>query len=121
MKRLRSARDGKVFDLIPEVANRYLKKKRERPFVDMWSFACPIGNVAQGHTLRVLAQAGFELRYSLDEWASAQQAGSKDTIFDAFYVDIEIPEHAAGACRFTFYWQGAGTWENRDFEVVIRG
>ena len=121
IKLLRSTRDGKVFDRIDAVADRYLKERPAGAGVTIWSFACPTGRVAAGSTLRILAATSFELRFSFDEWASPQQSKSKNTRLGIDYADVDIPHNTGTTLRFTFYWPEAGRWENRDFGVAISG
>ena len=120
IKLLRSARDGKVYDLIPEVEQRYLRDRLKGPVVEFWlSFRCPVRKVPAGCTLRVLAEAGFKLHFSLDGWASFQEQDSRPNALDVFYTDVQVPENFGGACEFTFYWQEAGVCENRNFRVEV--
>ncbi len=120
IKLLRSAQDGKVYDLIPEVAKRYAQGRPQAPIVEYWLFACPTAQVPPGVTLRVIAEAEFELRYSLDEWASSNHEKSKATEVGVSYLDIQITPGFQATCSFTFYWSDAAKWEGRNFDVQVK-
>ena len=120
IKLLRSANDGKVYDLIPEVAKRYGQGRPQAPVVEYWLFGCPTGQVPPGVTLRVIAEAEFELRFSLDEWASATQERSKASEIGMYYQDVQIAPSSQATCSFTFFWSDAAKWEGRNFEVRVK-
>ena len=50
IKLLRSVRDGRVFDLIPEVADRYIQNRSALQNVQVWSIQHPSGSVQRGRT-----------------------------------------------------------------------
>lgn len=121
VKLLRSARDGAVFDFIPQVAERYIKDRFSQPPITVWSFAYPSERATPGGTLRVQANANFELRFSFDQWTSAEQLKASPIRSLLFYVDIEIPRSGSDQqCLFTFYWPDVDRWEGRDFAVEVR-
>ena len=66
IKLLQSAREGQVFDLIPAVANRYLKRTNCRP-LEIWKFNRQPRSVNAGITLRVQAVDNFVLRWTNDD------------------------------------------------------
>jgi glucoamylase len=55
IKLLRSVRDGKVFDWIPEVANRYLGNSKPTQFLEIWKFNRQICTLKAGYRLRIQA------------------------------------------------------------------
>ncbi len=59
IKLLRSVRDGKVSDLIAEVAQRYLGDRKGRQLFEVWKFTRQARSVKRGYVLRVQAQASF--------------------------------------------------------------
>ena len=50
IKLLRSASDGKVFDLIPEVADRYLGRRQGHPLFEVWKPNRQVSRVKKGAT-----------------------------------------------------------------------
>jgi glucoamylase len=117
LKLLRSVRDGRVFDLVPEVAARYLGDRRCCRKLKVWSFLSPAAVVRPGDTLRILAEALFHLRWSLDGWQNVNDTPAKCTRLGFHYVDIAVPEQAREPVRFTFHWPEAGRWEGKDFAI----
>jgi glucoamylase len=120
IKLLRSAADGKVFDRIPEVADRYLNKKRKYKPLVMWTFAFQPGSVKTGETLRVYAKRPFHLRWSIDEWQTQEDSQSLDTSLGIHFTDIEVPASQELPVRFTFFWPAENRWEDRDFTVLVK-
>ena len=121
IKLLRSAADGKVFDLVPEVAERYLSGKRVREPMEIWKHNRRVREVREGRVLRIQAGAPFLLRWTRNDWGSVEDSHSTPTALGIEYVDIPTRPRQGGRIRFTFFWTEAGTWEGRDFEVAVRG
>lgn len=115
---LRSAQDGQVFDLVPEVAQRY-RNGHQRRGLEVWKFNRHPASVGAGGILRVQAQAAFTLRWSMDEWGSLRDTVSRSTALEIDYVDLEIPRGQTAPVQFTFRWTEANRWEGRDFQVAV--
>jgi len=120
IKLLRSASDGKVFDLVPEVADRYLGGKRARRPMEIWKHNRRISAMQEGYILRVQAGAPFLLHWTQDDWGTRKDSQSIPTSLGIEYVDIATPPNASGTIRFTFFWTDPGRWEGRDYEVAVR-
>ncbi len=120
IKLVRSAADGRVFDLIPEVADRYLKRRAVKP-LEVWKLNRQVKAMPAGGTLRIQASAPFRLRWTGDEWQKAHDTPSTPTGIGKEFVDIPVPEGQRASIRFTFYWTGVERWEMRDFQVAIAG
>src|SRR5437016_6222639 len=71
VKLLRSVRDQRVFDSIPEVANRYIHRRGCQP-LEVWKPNRRARTVERGWTLRIQAAAEFMLHWSRDEWQTMQ-------------------------------------------------
>ncbi len=112
---LRSCHDGKVFDLIPEVAAHCLGAKTNNN-VEFWLPKHPIPQARKNHILRICAPEPFLLRWSADHWKSCQDSNSQATGIDAEYFDIE-PRAFESQVEFTFFWKGRGQWESRNYSV----
>ena len=77
IKLLRSTADGKVYDTIPEVADRYLKKKRSKKRrLEIWKFIRQVRFIEATDVLRIFAETAFSLRWSSDDWQTFQDAQS---------------------------------------------
>ena len=120
IKLVRSAADGRVFDLIPEVADRYRKSRAGKP-LEVWKFNRQVKGMAAGGTLRIQASAAFQLHWTGDEWQTAHDTRSTPTGVGKQFVDIPVPEGQRAPIRFTFYWTGVENWDGRDFRVGIGG
>ncbi len=112
---LRSAVDGKVFDLIPAVADRYLKTKPELRF-EYWLPKHPIQRARRNCSLRVCANEPFRLRWSSDNWRTVHDNDSFPTQIGAEYFDVDPPSVEAGV-EFTFWWTKRKQWEGRNYKV----
>jgi len=115
---VRSAADGQVFGLIPEVADRY-RNPRTAPALEVWKLNRQAGSVPAGGTLRIQADSPFRLRWTGDQWNRVHDTDSILIATGHAYADIRVsPEQRAPLC-FTFFWTQAGRWEGRDFQVAI--
>jgi len=118
IKLVRSTSDGKVFDVIPEVADFFLKDHGRAP-LEIWKFNRQPRTVEVGGRLRILANAPFRLRSTMDEWRTHTDTPSAPPQLGQHYVDLSIPADQRAPIHFTFYWPEAGKWEGRDFEVGV--
>ncbi len=119
VKLVRSISDGKVFDRIPEVANRYGDAPRPPPPREVWKFNRQPATVPSGWPLRIQAGAPFRLHWSNDHWQNTRDTDSTATSLNLHYVDLPpVPKEAPGYI-FTFYWTAEQRWEGRDFSVAV--
>jgi glucoamylase len=118
IKLLRSVKEGQVFDLIPAVADRYLKRRDCRP-LEIWKINRQPRSIAAGMTLRIQAADGFVLRWTNNEWREVHDSPSTPTEVEIEFVDIDVPKEQRAPLHFTFYWPGEDRWEGRDFQVAV--
>ena len=119
VKLLRSASDGHVFDLIPEVANRYLGDRKACQLFEIWKPNRQVRVVKRGYTLRVQVPASFRLHWTGDEWRTVNDTASAATTFGVEFVDIPITAAQRAPIRFTFFWPESNSWEGRDYLVEV--
>ena len=119
IKLLRSAADGQVFDLIPEVAEHY-RTLRPRIQLEVWKPNRRIRTIPAGVRLRIIAPAPFMLHWSFGEWTAVTDTHSNPTGLGLDFVDIEVNPGQRGPIRFTFFWVGDQRWEGRDYTVEIK-
>lgn len=119
IKLLRSRRDGRVFDCIPEVAARYIADRRRCQTIEIWKPNRHVRAVSPGATLRVQAPEPFLLRWSRDGWQTGTDAESRSTALGIDYVDIPAGPEDGGAIRFTFRWPLRNAWEGDDYRVAV--
>lgn len=118
IKLLHSVRDGRVFDLIPEVAGRYILNRSLLHDVQVSSIKHPSASVQPGRTLRIHSENAFEVHSSLDNWATTTDTHSTSTSLGIDYCDIVIPADQRVSLQFALFWTVAPRWEGRDFEVA---
>lgn len=112
---LRSAHDGKVFDLIPAVADRYRNKPLDAA-IEFWQPCHPMRFARKGHTLRICASEPFRLHWSHAGDSVWQDTDSKPTGISGDYLDLQ-PADFDTRVEFTFFWKDRGSWEGRDYQV----
>jgi glucoamylase len=117
VKLLRSARDGKMYDRIDEVAKRYLGKRARRTRFEVWKFTRQARRVQPGSVLRIQAPASFQLHWSVDEWQTVKDTPSSATLLGVEFVDIPVSAAQRAPIRFTFFWTARNSWEGRDYLV----
>lgn len=117
---LRSLADGAVFDLIPEVADRYSRGTRKRSRVlEVWKFHRQVASMPAGATLRVQTETPFFLHFSQDEWTTVTDQRSIPTDCGFEYVDIVTKPAQKAPIRFTMRYLPDGHWQGQDFAVKI--
>jgi len=115
LRLLRSAHDRKVFDFIPEVAERY-RNHVPRTSVEFWQPNHPISQARKGHTLRICASGPFRLHWSHAGDPVWQDVDSQRSGIGSEYVDLK-PTDFDPRIEFTFFWKDRNAWEGRNFEV----
>ena len=119
IKLLRSSLDGKVYDYVPEVGDRYLNN-RDRQSLEVWKSNRQITQIELGTTLRIIADKPFKLRYSNDDWSSKQDIESTEVeSLNFHFVDLN-PEEAV-SIKFNFYWTGSGDWQQGSYSLEVVG
>jgi glucoamylase len=118
LKLLRSTADGKVFDAIEPVFERYQRSAGRRSNLEVWSFQRRIRFAPAGTRIRIIAGAGFMLHWTSDEWTNSTDARSVSTGLGIHYVDI-IADRAKGRLKFTFFWPDTDRWEGQDFQIEL--
>ena len=119
IKLLRSAGDGKVFDMIPEVAERYGGDKKQCRRFEMWKHNRQCPTVTKGYTLRIQAPDAFRLHWSKDEWRTINDTDSSSTALKVHVTDIPITADQRAPIRFTFFYPASNRWEGRDYVVHV--
>ena len=121
LKLVRSAADGRAFDLISEVVGRYRNHRSATP-LEIWKFNRQVRCLPAGGTLRIQAAAPFQLHWTRNEWQQADDTRSTPTGLENHqFVDIPVSPEQRAPIRFTFFWTTVGHWEGRDFQVGIGG
>jgi glucoamylase len=119
IKLLRSVRDGKVSDLIADVAKRYLGERVDCRLFEVWKPARQVRSVKRGYVLRIQVPVSFRLHWSGDEWQTTKDILSSTTTLGVEFVDVPIPAAQQAPIRFTFYRTATERWEGRDYVVAV--
>jgi glucoamylase len=132
LKLARSIQDGRVYDLPPQAAARYLAPPAPGlPGADVpgqglpsllrcWSFAQPREVLRAGEVLRIGLLAPARVHWSGDGWRTTQDAATRDTGLGWHVLDLPTTGIAPGtSIRFTFYWPESRRWEGNDFELAL--
>src|ERR1019366_2682092 len=91
LKLLKSTVDGKVFDCISVVKERYAVAPEARTFqnkVEIFQTSRPIGKIRAGMTLRVVDTVSFSVLYTTDNWATQVMKQSRPVGYAGSYADI---------------------------------
>ncbi len=120
VKLLRSATDGRVYDMRPEVERRYRLGHGTRRRLEIWKFTRQVASVDVGDELRTIATAPFVLHASPDDWKTVVDRPSTATSLDLHFVDLPPLTQEGDTWRFTFRWVLDDRWEGRDFAVTAR-
>jgi glucoamylase len=114
---LRSKRDGRVFERVEPVYDRYVRRQ-ERSALQIWRFKFPVTAIAAHERLRLQLDAPAIVHWSADGWMTRHDNRTEATGLGVHV--FEFPPAADGSdLVFTFYWPEADRWEGRDFVVKI--
>jgi len=119
IKLLRSLRDGKVFDMPIESAQRYRVKNVSSPF-SSWRFNNKSRFIQEGKILRIEVLAKALVHWSDDDWQSIHDQETLDSGLGMYYADLPTNKlHAESKVVFTFFWSEVSRWEGINFEIEI--
>jgi glucoamylase len=123
LKLLRSAADGKVFDRIDPVYERYCEpegRKRRRVNLEVYTLKRPIQRIVGGGTLRILDEKPFDVVWTGDGWQSKQTVMSHSLGSAGHCADIAA-EIGSGKLEWTLRWTEQDTWLGYNVEVQVDG
>jgi glucoamylase len=118
LKLLRSVRDKKVYDFIPEVADRYCHGQSNTSHIEIWRFDWQITTIAPSKVLRIICDKAFHLHWSNDDWDSANDSESINILPNLFFVDLPAKPDSNGF-SFTFFCPVLKRWAQQDFMVRV--
>ena len=123
LKLLRSAVDGKVFDRIDPVYERYCEpqgRRRVRRGLEIYTRRRPIQTIQPGDTLRILDETRFDVVWTDDGWQTNHSAASRSLGSAGFSADI-APGAASTGLEWTIHWPEQKRWLGYNVEVKIEG
>ena len=115
LRLLRSAHDRTVFDLIPDVRERYAGQRCPTR-VEFWQPVHPISHARKNHTLRICAPEPFRLHWSQAGDPAWRDSDSRATSIGGEYVDLPAA-NLEPRIEFTFFWKDRNAWEGRNYQV----
>ncbi len=122
IKLLRSSADGRVFDRISVVEERYAVSAASRTFssqIEVFQTGRPVTRVASGLTLRIIDAQAFRVVWTMDNWATSHTSISRAVGYPGSHVDIVTSPHQTGTITFTMHWPGEDRWLGRNYSVAI--
>jgi glucoamylase len=121
LKLLRSAVDGKVFDRIEPVYQRYSDpegRKKRRQGLEIYTRIRPVQQISAGGTLRILDEARFEVVWTDDSWKTTNKTSSRGLGCAGFSADVKPAAGSAGL-EWTMHWTESDTWLGYNVKVKI--
>ena len=121
LKLLRSALDGKVFDRVDPVYERYCTPEGRQAVkhrVEIFSLHRPIQRVDAGDTLRILDGERFELLWTADAWQTINIPRVREFGSGGFSADIETGS-GSGQISWTLRWPGQDRWLGYNVTIEI--
>jgi glucoamylase len=121
LKLLRSALDGKVFDRVDPVYERYSLaegRKKIRRGLEIYSKQRPIQRVGAAETLRILDERIFLLVFTRDGWKTTEKQLSRTVGSVGASADI-VPGPGVEAVEWTLYWPELDAWLGYNVEVKV--
>ncbi len=121
LKLLRSAVDGKVFDRIDAVYDRYSNPEgrgRVNHGLEIYTRHRPIQSMDAGRALRILDEKYFEVLWTWDGWKTKYTVNSRGMGSAGFSADI-APEAGSTALEWTLHWPEQDAWLGYNVKVKI--
>lgn len=119
-KLLRSLRDGRVFDRIEPVYQRYVENPAQRERLEIWKLHSQPRAMLAEDTLRIQADASFQMRWTNDDWHTVEDTPSVSVDRALHYVDLTPDVHGGRSLQFTFCWLDDNRWEKQNFTIDIQ-
>ena len=120
LKLLRSAADGRVFDLIPIVQDRYARGHHPESHIEVFKvLRRQIRTMPAGKTLRITSAERFQVRWTADAWQTAHTLDSTQLGLAGSYADLPTEPGHEGMLTFTLYWPDENRWEGKNFDVRV--
>jgi glucoamylase len=118
IKLCHSLKHKEVFDMPELTRERYIKSKTKVNW-ETWRFEHPCYTISRGKYLHIETAAPALVHWSADDWKTSHETVARDTGLGLYEIDLKAKATIDGNILFTFYWQDAKHWENKNFEVHI--
>ena len=122
LKLLRSLHDGRVYDCIASVEERYAKQGRSRKpcGLEIFKLRRPVKSMTEGFTLRIISGRHFRVVWTLDNWATTSTAESNTIGWAGSFTDLPTSAEHTGQLSFTLFWPEENRWEGQNFDVQMQ-
>ena len=121
VKLLRSAVDGKVFDRIDPVYQRYSDaegRKKRRQDLEIYTRTRPVQQINAGGTLRILDEGRFEVVWTDDGWKTTTKTSSRGLGSAGYSADVK-PVAGSAELEWTMHWTESDTWLGYNVKVKM--
>ncbi|MFZ0304279.1 MAG: glycoside hydrolase family 15 protein [Terracidiphilus sp.] len=119
LKLLRSAVDGKVFDRIDTVYDRYCDPGGGvKHDLEIYARHRPIQSMDAGRTLRILDEKQFDVVWTSDGWQTRNATPSRGLGSAGFSADI-APAPGSTELEWTLHWTEQDAWLGYNVKVKI--
>ncbi len=120
LKLLRSALDGRVFDRIEPVYERYCERNGGGPSrrIEIHSRHRPIQTMEPGRALRILDERKFDVIWTGDGWQTKQITSSRALGSAGFSADL-VPVNGCRELEWTLHWPEQDGWLGYNVKVKI--
>jgi glucoamylase len=124
IKLLRSVNDGAVFDLIPVVYDRYVRRHAPvRSDLRIWKYTRQSRTVEAGSVLRVISSGSFRMRWWIGDNAGTgstmREVASTASGLGIDFVDIPVPDTQTAPVRFSFLEVAAPIPQDTTYQVQV--
>jgi glucoamylase len=119
LKLCRSLKTKQVFDMPAQTYERYITAKTVSN-IFIWNFKTQYSIIPKGKILRIECLASAIVKWTTDNWATANETKTLDSCIGNHFADIPTSELKYGhKISFTFYWIDSGNHEHRDYQVSV--
>lgn len=122
VKLLRSGVDGRVFDRISVVEERYAVAREGRAWqseVEFFKITRPLKQIARGKRLHVLDREWFEVHWTTDDWSTQHCTRGTLIGYPGFAAELPLPPDFEGKVELTLHWPNDDRWVGRNFTVEV--
>jgi glucoamylase len=119
LKLLRSVHDGRVFDRIESVAERYAGLEKREAQVEVFLMKRAIREMRAGRRLRIITNQTFRVLWTTDDWKTNHITECNQVGNHVSYADLPVENLRQGTLSFTLFWTEELRWEGRNFDVAI--
>ncbi|MGB3615126.1 MAG: glycoside hydrolase family 15 protein [Elainellaceae cyanobacterium] len=120
VKLLRSRSDNRVFDHIPELAERYQNAQDNRRYLEIWKPNRRVAQMKSGYELRVQAPGNFTLRWWTESSAKGDDHTQEATLTPVGIAYIDISAESAKEIEFEFVASEEKTLRSARFAVQVK-